>query len=133
MHEQKGLGLVITRCTESHRCTLKLMADVLLKTNGCGISVRRRVRSPLFTLLKSKVKALVNIQYLSYLHQDLDFSCSLMQFKDLHSCAELPWKQSSPGCFFFSSVTGDTADQSSESSEARQEALRCTLSTEKSC
>lgn len=48
----------------------------------------------LFMLLKSLVKALVNIQYLSYLHQDLDFSCSLMQFKDLHSCAELPWKQS---------------------------------------
>lgn len=76
------------------------------------------VRS-LFTLFKSLVKVLVNIQYLSYLHQDLEFSCSLMEFKDLHSSAELPWKQSSPGCFFFSlSVTGDTADQSSESSKA---------------
>lgn len=52
------------------------------------------------TLFKSLVKALVNIQYLSYLHQDLGFSRSLMEFKDLHSSAELPWKQSSPGWFF---------------------------------
>lgn len=56
------------RCTEEARTRdnavlQKVMTDVLLKTNGCGFIMHGRVHSPLFTLLKSLVKTLVNIQY----------------------------------------------------------------------